>query len=132
MNKSQEERRRAICRFMVARGHDPMEALKDAAYLMRQNHALRSIGVRLCSENMSEEEKERLQKRERNICKRCEEVAGRYGCRFFYQSDPRGAAVFLMPEEVINSHREEIKRWGSEEAWLESCFYPLAQSFEYL
>lgn len=133
MNKDQEERRRNIYRFMIERSDNTPEALKDAAYLMRQNHILRNIGLRFCNENMTAEESERLKRREENACKRCEKVASRYGCRFYHQTDPRGAAVYLMPQEVIEAHRREIEeRWGSEEAWIESHYYPLAQSFEYL
>lgn len=38
-------------------------------------------------------------KRERRIEDRVRGIASQYGCRVYFQGDPRGAAVYLIPEE---------------------------------
>lgn len=69
MNKEQKERRANIYVFVFKRlrfkRNTTIKWVDDANYLMRQNHALRNIGLRLCNENMTEEEKERLKRKEK-------------------------------------------------------------------
>ena len=39
-------------------------------------------------------------KRERRLEAEARGIAKRYGCRVYFQGDPRGAAVYLIPEEA--------------------------------
>ena len=40
--------------------------------------------------------------KEKGSLKRCEEIAERYGLKFFHQSDPRGAQVYVYRESDLN------------------------------
>ena len=40
--------------------------------------------------------------RETGSLKRCEEIAARYGLRFFHQTDPRGCQVYVYRESDLN------------------------------
>ena len=57
---------------------------------------------RLLSYGGTAQARYRVPDRETGSLKRCEEIAERYGLKFYHQSDPRGAQVHVYRESDLN------------------------------
>lgn len=74
--------------------------------LVSLSEQLRMTGVRECNGFRTEQQKKWNDTRAENIIKEATEILSQYGLLFFYQPDPRGAAIYAIPEEKA---REKFK-----------------------
>lgn len=91
MTKRETER---ILWMAGALGRMGIDNAAEVSELIAISRKLSRIGEADCNGEPGEE---RHAKREAKLCARAQEIAAAHGCRFYYQSDPRGAAVYILP-----------------------------------
>lgn len=112
---------------------DYADCVFAADQLIRINHKLTKLGITDCSVELSEEEQKKLEEKEEKYLKKCEKLAKNYNSEFYYQSDPRGIMVYLVPNEEIQKEKNKIDEEydGNVKKWLKSYYYSRGIGFEY-
>lgn len=80
---------------------DGRNPIMDALALHRIAGSLHRYDERICSEEMSERETARIEKRVENLEVKARDIATAYGFRAYFQGDCRGCPLYLIPETVV-------------------------------
>lgn len=91
MTKREQER---ILWMGKALGRMGIDHPAEVSELISISRKLSRVGEADCNGEPGEEHRA---KREARLCARAQEIATAAGCRFYYQTDPRGAAVYILP-----------------------------------
>ena len=95
MNKNQVNQLRYVSN-RIGNRQVPGNLFDVIPKLQSISRSLSRIAERYCNENMSEATQAKVEKREARLCERAKQLAAELGATFYYQSDPRGAAVYLV------------------------------------
>lgn len=134
--KAKKKRLERIYNFMYKQMPEEKnvgESVTDANKLIRYNHKLVKLAILEAGYEMDKNEQARIEGKEEKYCKKCEKIAEKYNCTFFYQGDPRGIMVYLIPKEEIEKAKDTIAKnyEGEIENWLKSWYYEKGIGFDY-
>ena len=96
------------------------QTARDAMELHRLAGTLHRISEMQCSVEMDAATTARVNKREARAEARIRELATAYNCRAYFQGDPRGCPVYLIPAEAgpeADDHADYDRR-GHAVPWL--------------
>lgn len=105
------------------------EILADAEHLCKIERQLTNIGVRKCNYPMTERQLNWNDTRKENLKNQARTIAEKYNCYFYYQSDPRGTAVWLVPKTIVDRLAAEHDR--SIEETLDQYYFSRGISFHF-
>lgn len=111
MTRKEAERYSWILKTLTAKAKKSRKTVYVAEVLdqlLTCERALTTIGVRQCSEEMSEREETRLEKREEMLKAKCTKLAAELGAKFYHQSDPRGCQVYIYWQRDLASYNKRI------------------------
>lgn len=88
---------------LLARRSTNMFRLDDASRLCSISRSLSRISERRCNEDVGDT----LDKREARLEAEARDLAGMYGLRVYFQGDPCGAALYLIPTEAGSASEDD-------------------------
>jgi hypothetical protein len=103
--------------------------LDDVEALCIIERQLTNIGIRKCNYPMTERQLTWNDTRKENLKEEARTIADRYGCYFYYQSDPRGIAVWLVPKTIVDKLAAE--RGRSVDETLDQYYFGSGVSFSF-
>lgn len=98
-----------------------IQMMDDVENLCKIERQLTNIGVRKCNYSMTERQLNWNDTRKENLKEKARTIAEKYSCYFYYQSDPRGIAVWLVPKTIVDELAAERGRSIEEE--LDQCYH---------
>lgn len=113
-----ERERRALQALLLKYGDGSRNTWHDACAMIRASHGLHTIAERQCSEEMSDAETARVEKREKLLESSITRIVTAYGGRVTFAGDPRGYVVKLHFEPKKGTPydgRKPANTWGGEE-----------------
>lgn len=105
------------------------QMMDDVEVLCKIERQLTNIGVRKCNYPMSERQLNWNDTRKENLKEKARTIADRYDCYFYYQTDPRGTAVYLVPKTTVDKLAAERDR--SIDETLDTYYFSRGISFHF-